>query len=35
MGGLSSLKNAASSMAKKIDEFKEAMSQSATPLKDG
>ncbi|KAK7602608.1 hypothetical protein V9T40_008197 [Parthenolecanium corni] len=33
LGGLHSLKNAASTMAKKIDEFKEAI--SATPLKDG
>lgn len=35
MGGLSSLKSAASSMAKKIDEIKEAISANATPLKDG
>lgn len=35
MGGLSSLKSAASTMAKKIDEFKEAISANATPMKDG
>lgn len=35
MGGLSSLKSAASTMAKKIDEFKEAISANATPIKDG
>lgn len=34
-GGLSSLKSAASTMVKKIDEIKEAISANATPLKDG
>ena len=35
MGGLSTLKIAASTMTKKIDEIKEAISTNATPSKDG
>ncbi|XP_058115826.1 DENN domain-containing protein Crag [Anopheles ziemanni] len=34
-GGLSSIKNAASSMAKKLDEIKEAISANSTPVKTG
>uniref|UniRef100_A0A182IYU6 UDENN domain-containing protein n=1 Tax=Anopheles atroparvus TaxID=41427 RepID=A0A182IYU6_ANOAO len=34
-GGLSSIKNAASSMAKKLDEIKEAISTNSTPVKTG
>ncbi|XP_065199879.1 C-myc promoter-binding protein isoform X2 [Planococcus citri] len=35
MGGLSKLQSAASTMTKKIDEIKEAISTNATPSKDG
>jgi hypothetical protein len=35
MGGLSSLKSAATTVAKKFDEIKEAISANSTPIKAG